>query len=137
MHDVGAGQLANQQRRVRELRDDRSYVLDVPGEPKAARKLWIDWHEPGVHVRIVAPEPEQAVGLNCLTAKNPERGRDDGYLNLGHGKLRTALQSAGRFSWAGCSLSQHIDRRPNPDTAPDRPRRRRPRPGRGYSLRVR
>ena len=77
MHDVGAPQLADEQRPIDQLRCHGTRKLDVEQALKKRRRYRVDWHQPGVNLRISLPRPEQTVRLHGLTAENPQgRGND-------------------------------------------------------------
>lgn len=70
MDEVGVPQFTEQQRPVGELRDERSEIFDTESRTKRCRRLWVDWHEPRVEVRISSPRADETIGLDGLAAKN-------------------------------------------------------------------
>src|SRR5207237_7677505 len=78
MDDVGASQLASEQRPVPQLGDYRSNELD--GQQPVERLRWqrIDRYKPRLDVRVIPPAIEHPFGLDGLPSENPERGGNDG-----------------------------------------------------------
>ena len=78
MDDVGAGELADEQRQIRQLGHERAQVLDADRPAAAGRGGdGIDGHQPGGDLGVVFPGPQEPIGLDGLSAENSERGRDD------------------------------------------------------------
>jgi len=98
MDDVGAGQLAREQRQINQLVDDGAQILDAARKSKAGGWNRIHGNEPRFDVGALAPRVEKSLCLNGLASENIERWRDDGYLNLRHG---FSLGRSGRFVQRG------------------------------------
>jgi hypothetical protein len=70
MDDVGAPDLADEQRPIDALRDDRPKIFDPEQRIERAWGNGIDGDKPCVDLRVAAPRIEQAVRLNRLSAQN-------------------------------------------------------------------
>src|SRR5207247_9025617 len=64
MHDVGAGELSYEKRKVDQFVDNRPEIFDSSREAKSCRRDRVDGDEPRVDVRTVAPPVENSMGLD-------------------------------------------------------------------------
>jgi hypothetical protein len=75
--DVGAPQLAEQQRPVDELRDDCADVFDACEVRQRPRGNRVDRDEPRVDIAVVAPRAQESIRLDCLAAEDAKRRGDE------------------------------------------------------------
>src|SRR5687768_11493561 len=79
MDDVGAPELAEEERPIPELRDQRSHELDGEQavEGRAGDRIYRD--NPRLDVRVSCPAVEQALRLHRLASQDAQGGDDDGH----------------------------------------------------------
>ena len=93
--EVGAPQLAIEQRPVAQLCDDGPDISHTQQPIERGARHGIDGNDPRLDVRVVRPAGQHALRLHCLAAENPERGDDDGNAKTTGGRM---THTAG-FTW--------------------------------------
>jgi hypothetical protein len=72
VNNVGMPQLAEEQRPVGQLDDERPQISDTRGVAQKPWRYWVDRYEPRIDVAIFPPTAQEAVRLDRLTAQDAE-----------------------------------------------------------------